>query len=78
MYVLQALYLYNESQLDFIQPWFDDGNIILVTQDTPTAFRLHRGVLVSITSPFYCTQPSMLYSQGIPTCFKICLKWDSQ
>ncbi|TFK40674.1 hypothetical protein BDQ12DRAFT_733879 [Crucibulum laeve] len=27
------------------EPWFDDGNIILVTQDAPTAFRLHRGVL---------------------------------
>ncbi|KAF9049531.1 hypothetical protein BDZ89DRAFT_1057420 [Hymenopellis radicata] len=27
------------------QPWFEDGNIILVTHDTPTAYRLHRGVL---------------------------------
>ncbi|GLB38307.1 putative BTB/POZ domain containing protein [Lyophyllum shimeji] len=26
-------------------PWFDDGNILLVTQESPTAFRVHRGVL---------------------------------
>ncbi|ESK95724.1 hypothetical protein Moror_12453 [Moniliophthora roreri MCA 2997] len=27
-------------------PWFEDGNIILITQDPPnTAFRVHRGVL---------------------------------
>ncbi|KAF6757536.1 hypothetical protein DFP72DRAFT_962980 [Ephemerocybe angulata] len=26
-------------------PWFEDGNIILVTHDEPTAFLLHRGVL---------------------------------
>ncbi|KXN88161.1 hypothetical protein AN958_07620 [Leucoagaricus sp. SymC.cos] len=26
-------------------PWFEDGNIVLVTHETPTAFRLHRGVL---------------------------------
>ncbi|KAF5382549.1 hypothetical protein D9615_002840 [Tricholomella constricta] len=25
--------------------WFEDGNIILVTDETPTAFRVHRGVL---------------------------------
>ncbi|KAK0464483.1 uncharacterized protein EV420DRAFT_1516594 [Desarmillaria tabescens] len=27
------------------EPWFDDGNIILVTQENPTAFKVHRGVL---------------------------------
>ncbi|KAF9463025.1 hypothetical protein BDZ94DRAFT_1309134 [Collybia nuda] len=27
------------------EPWFDDGNIILVTDEDKTAFRLHRGVL---------------------------------
>ncbi|KAJ3501510.1 hypothetical protein NLJ89_g9306 [Agrocybe chaxingu] len=27
------------------EPWFKDGNIVLVTHDEPTAFRLHRGVL---------------------------------
>ncbi|KAF9454807.1 hypothetical protein P691DRAFT_716682 [Macrolepiota fuliginosa MF-IS2] len=26
-------------------PWFEDGNIVLVTHENPTAFRLHRGVL---------------------------------
>ncbi|KDR82663.1 hypothetical protein GALMADRAFT_839107 [Galerina marginata CBS 339.88] len=27
------------------EPWFEDGNIVLITQDHPTAFRVHRGVL---------------------------------
>ncbi|KAK0449141.1 hypothetical protein EV421DRAFT_1780176 [Armillaria borealis] len=27
------------------EPWFDDGNIILVTEENPTAFKVHRGVL---------------------------------
>ncbi|KAF9534493.1 hypothetical protein CPB83DRAFT_844313 [Crepidotus variabilis] len=27
------------------QPWFEDGNIVLLTHENPTAFRLHRGVL---------------------------------
>ncbi|KAJ3566114.1 hypothetical protein NP233_g7202 [Leucocoprinus birnbaumii] len=26
-------------------PWFEDGNLVLITQETPTAFRIHRGVL---------------------------------
>ncbi|KAF8158265.1 hypothetical protein B0H34DRAFT_859078 [Crassisporium funariophilum] len=27
------------------EPWFDDGNIMLITAEQPTAYRLHRGVL---------------------------------
>ncbi|RDB17968.1 hypothetical protein Hypma_000780 [Hypsizygus marmoreus] len=27
------------------EPWFDDGNIVLVTDENSTAFRVHRGVL---------------------------------
>lgn len=35
-----------------LQPWFDDGNIILVTDETPTAFRVHRGVLARHSEMF--------------------------
>lgn len=28
-----------------MQPWFEDGNIILTTEKSPTGFRVHRGVL---------------------------------
>ncbi|PPR01139.1 hypothetical protein CVT26_016040 [Gymnopilus dilepis] len=28
-----------------LKPWFEDGNIVLLTQEDPTAFRVHRGVL---------------------------------
>ena len=35
-------------------PWFEDGNIILVTstQDTTTAFKIHRGVLARHSDVF--------------------------
>lgn len=33
------------SNIFFLQPWFDDGNIILVTEDQQTAFKIHRGVV---------------------------------
>ncbi|TEB22712.1 hypothetical protein FA13DRAFT_1798571 [Coprinellus micaceus] len=32
-------------EVEIGDPWFDDGNIILVTHNEPTAFLLHRGVL---------------------------------
>ena len=28
------------------KPWFEDGNILLVTKESPTGFRVHQGVLV--------------------------------
>ncbi len=28
------------------KPWFEDGNILLVTKESPTGFRIHQGVLV--------------------------------
>ncbi|KAF5360451.1 hypothetical protein D9756_004813 [Leucocoprinus leucothites] len=34
-------------------PWFDDGNIVLITHETPTAFRLHRGILARHSSVFH-------------------------
>ncbi|KAH9480322.1 hypothetical protein JR316_0006920 [Psilocybe cubensis] len=34
------------------EPWFDDGNIVLITQEDPTAFRLHRGVLARHSEVF--------------------------
>jgi hypothetical protein len=27
------------------EPWFDDGNVVLLTDDGLVAFKLHRGVL---------------------------------
>jgi len=34
------------------EPWFDDGNIMLVTSESPTLFRLHRGVLARHSEVF--------------------------
>lgn len=28
------------------KPWFEDGNILLVTKESPTGYRVHQGVLV--------------------------------
>ncbi|KAJ7195430.1 hypothetical protein GGX14DRAFT_376932 [Mycena pura] len=36
----------------FTQPWFDDGNIVLITTSDPTAFRVHRGVLARHSEVF--------------------------
>lgn len=35
-------------------PWFDDGNIILLTsfEDSPVAFKIHRGVLARHSEVF--------------------------
>ncbi|KAK0201849.1 hypothetical protein DFS33DRAFT_1027313 [Desarmillaria ectypa] len=45
------------------EPWFDDGNIILVTQEKPTAFKVHRGVLARhseiFQSMFEMPQPEL-------------------
>ncbi|KAF8644435.1 hypothetical protein AX16_008494 [Volvariella volvacea WC 439] len=45
------------------EPWFDDGNIVLVTSEQPTAFRVHRGVLARHSEVFQgmfeMPQPSM-------------------
>ncbi|KAF9485854.1 hypothetical protein BDN70DRAFT_870761 [Pholiota conissans] len=35
----------NHEYLPQGEPWFEDGNIVLITQENPTAFRIHRGVL---------------------------------
>ncbi|KAK7056935.1 hypothetical protein VNI00_002653 [Paramarasmius palmivorus] len=44
----------NAGSLNHIRgdPWFEDGNIILVTENNPTAFRVHRGVLARHSEVF--------------------------
>lgn len=45
----------NRSRLSSIfslQPWFEDGNIILVTEDQQTAFKIHRGVVARYSEIF--------------------------
>lgn len=34
------------------QPYFEDGNLILATHDTPTLFKVHRGVLARHSEVF--------------------------
>jgi hypothetical protein len=62
----------------FIQPWFDDGNVVLASEDT--AFRVHRSFLARhsevFESMFLVPQPLSEVVETMDDC-QVVRMWDS-
>ncbi|KAJ6621861.1 hypothetical protein B0H10DRAFT_2346449 [Mycena sp. CBHHK59/15] len=62
------------------EPWFDDGNVVLATSDSPTAFRVHRSVLARhsevFESMFLVPQPLTEVVETMDGC-QVVRMWDS-
>ncbi|KAJ6585165.1 hypothetical protein B0H19DRAFT_1206741 [Mycena capillaripes] len=62
------------------KPWLDDGNVVLQTEDSPTAFRVHRSVMARhsevFESMFLVPQPASNVVETMDGC-QVVRMWDS-
>ncbi|KAJ7147124.1 hypothetical protein C8R43DRAFT_1088675 [Mycena crocata] len=66
--------------LPSVHPWLEDGNVVLLTAETPTAFRVHRSVMARhsevFESMFLVPQPLSEIVETLDGC-QVVRMWDS-